>query len=607
MLTMRTVMGKEYADTVLVDGHIVNVDAGIVERANIAIAGSRIARVGVVDDLIGPHTSIIHIHGILCPGFIDAHYHIDDSLLPPSIHARLAIPHGTLGIIEDPHEVANAAGPKAVEIFMKDCENALGKIFIMIPSSVPSVPSLETAPAITSHHARRWLKRKNVIGLAEVMDDEGVISEKNSNVLRMIKITLKERKIVDGHFSNCEGDRLQAYVVAGISTDHQCSTPEKVAEIVKRGAWAILNGGKMISERDGDTVTLLDTIVREKMDFGHIMLCTDDRHAGDIKKVGLMDYNIKQAIQALEHLGIDKTSAFVNAVRMATRNAAECYRLNADFGSIAPGKIADIVEVNASVDKPEGLSGMSIGKILIDGKVVADKGELVVKINQFKYPPWMTNRVHIRQHFSIEDLHVRTKQSPLAKVRIAQAWHEETSIERIQMLPVKDGSVQPDVKKDIVKIVVMERHGINGKIGIGFINGTGLEQGAIATTLSHDSHNLTAIGLNDVDIFFAINELVKMRGGMIVVNNEPRPPCLSLPIAGIMTNDLEEAVVGEERIRNAAQKLGLKPPFLRTFGTTLGLTAYPGTGTEERPKWTVTDKGLVEYPTCKILDVIVDH
>ncbi|HMK84296.1 MAG TPA: adenine deaminase C-terminal domain-containing protein [Candidatus Bathyarchaeia archaeon] len=607
MLAMKAVTGKEYADTVLVDGHIVNVDACIIEKANVAIAGSRISRIGNVDDLIGPHTNIIHIKGILCPGFIDAHYHIDDSLLPPSIHARLAIPHGTLAIIEDPHEVANAAGPKAVEIFMKDCENALGKIFIMIPSSVPSVPSLETTPKISSQHARKWIKRRNVIGLAEVMDDAGIISERNRNVLRMINITLKERKIVDGHFSNCEGNRIQAYVAAGISTDHQCSTPEKVAEIVKRGAWAILNGGKMIFEWNGSTATLLDTIVRERMDLGHVMLCTDDRHAGDIKKVGLMDYNISKAIQALEQLEIDKTTAFLIAVRMATRNAAECYRLNADLGSIAPGKLADIVEVNASIDRPEDLSKMRMGKILIDGKLVAEDGNLVVRTKQFKYPSWMMNRVHIRQHFSIEDLRVRTKQSHLAKVRISQAWHDETNIERIQMLPVKDGCIQPDVKKDIVKIVVMERHGINGKIGIGFINGTGLQEGAIATTLSHDSHNLTAIGFNDDEIFFAIKKLIKMRGGMIVANNQPDPPCLSLPIAGIMTDDLEEAVAGQERVRNAARKLGLKPPLLRTFGTTLGLTAYPGTGTMERPKWTITDKGLVEYPTCKILDVIVDH
>jgi len=604
---MRNTTGRQkYADTVLVNGHIVNVDAGKIERADVAIVGPRISRVGSVSDLIGPNTKVIEISGMLCPGFIDAHYHIDDSLLPPSIHARLAVPHGTLVIIEDPHEIANAAGPRAVEYFIQDCENALGKIFIVIPSSVPSVPSLETTPAITARHAKKWIKRNNVIGLAEVMDDAGVISEGNGNVLEMINIALDERKIVDGHFSNCEGDRLQAYVAAGISTDHQCSTPEKVAELIKRGAWAILNGGRIMFEKDGGKHTLLDTVVEEGIDFGHVMLCTDDRHAGDIKKVGLMDYNVRQAVLALEHHRISRSKAFINAVRMATRNAAECYRLNADLGSIAPGKIADIVEVKANIDKPEESFNMSVGKVFVDGKLVADEERLLAETREYKYPSWITHSVHVKQPLNLSDLRVKAKQQPFAKIRISQAWHSDATEDRIQDFPVVGGCVQPDVKRDIVKIVVLERHGINRNIGVGFIRGTGLQSGAIATTLSHDSHNLTAIGIEDRDILAAINQLVKMRGGMVVVENEAVIASLPLPIAGIMTNDLDDAVKGQERIRSAARRLGLRPPFLREFGTTLGVTAYPGTGTIERPKWTITDKGLVEYPSRKTMSVVVN-
>jgi adenine deaminase len=468
---------------------------------------------------------------------------------------------------------------------------------------------LETAPKITAEHAKNWIKNSNVVGLAEVMDDEGVLSGKNQNVLQMIRVTLQNRKIVDGHFSNCEQERLQAYIASGILTDHQAIRPEKVAELIKRGAWVMLNGGRLISGKDKKTRGLLDTVVREGLDIGHCMLCTDDRHAGDIHRYGLMDYNVTQAVRAFEHAGVGREEAFINSIRMATRNAAECYRLNMDIGTIAPGRTADIIEVKTNLKATKKQFIMKVKRVILDGKLVAKNGELLVKPTPYKYPSWATNSVKIKPSFNLNDLHVKPRKGrghrSVAKVRISQGWHDFSRVNRIQQLPIENGYIKPDIKKDIVKVVVAERHGINGNTGVGFLHGTGLKRGAIATTLSHDSHNLTAIGIKDEDIFYAIRELTKMQGGMIVVENETVLAKLALPIAGLMTGNLRDAIGGQRRIRDAARALGLKPPFLREFGTTLGLTAYPGTGTKERTKWTITDKGLVEYPTCKMLQVVV--
>lgn len=605
MAAMQTAEGKKKATMVILGGRIIDTFTGTIRRADIAIIEQRIARVGNVNDLIGKGTEIILTTSIISPGFGDWHHHTDDSLLIPTIHSRLAIVHGTTLFMEDPHEIGNAAGFNAVLEYIRDCHESLVRRFINIPTSVPSVPGLETTPAITPKNAEELIEESWVRGGAELMNDAGVMDGTDTNALGIVQVVLRHGKRVDGHFSNCEGIRIQSYRALGVSTDHQSSTPKKIAEILESGVWAILNGGRIIQkvkDKKGRVreINIFSEVIRRGMSTRHCMLCSDDRHPIYASRDGIGDYNVRQAVKALMKLGFDRKTALILAVQMATINGAECYGLENDFGSISPGKFADLVEI-------KDIRTVKIGKVILGGELVADNGKLLVKIPVHKYPEWLRNTVKIRRGFIINDLHVKATKGVIAtKARVIQGWGVDTKYDSVQRLKVVNGCVVPDTDKDIVKIAVLERHGINGKIGVGFVHGTGLGSGAIATSLAHDSHNLTVIGTNDIDIHQAVMEIVKMHGGMVIVENGKILAKLALPIAGLMTDNLKESLKGQAKLLAVAKRLGLRPPvFLRFFFTTFGINAYPGKGTEEKPLLTITDIGLVEYPTRKVLDVMV--
>jgi len=581
---MNVAAGKTKANTVVVGGKLVNVHTGRIEKCDVAISDKRIAAVGNVDYTIGSDTKIIDADGcFICPGFIDAHIHIDDSLLTVTGFTKLAIPTGTLTVIQDSHEIGNALGMKGVLLYRKEAKRVPLRVFFTAPSSVPSVPSFETTMEIDHNDVLRLLKFSDTVGLAEVMDYLGIIDGQNAESIYKIQLTIERGKAVDGHFSNLSGKDLQAYTAVGNQSDHEARTSEQVKERLSAGLWTMINGGRIKDELrflvEGDT----------DIDTRHILLDTDDRHAGDIDKFGLMDYNIREVIK----LGVSP----VKAIQMGTLNTAEYFGLDRDLGSIGPGKFADLVIV-------DGLESFNVKKVILDGNLVAEDGKLLIKVKEFRYPKWAKDSIKIKKGFNVKDLEIRAPQKVeiQARISIIPTLGKSSFIETLK---VANDIVQPDIEKDIVKMAVIERYGKNGNIGLGFVFGTGIKTGALAASITHDSHNISVAGVSDQDMYFAVKRLEQIHGGYVVVNNGKVLEELALPIGGIITEDTEEAIEKQDRLREAAKSIGLNPPFLRTFGMTYALPGYPGRGNRGDVIWTITDVGLVDYVNRRLLDVIV--
>jgi adenine deaminase len=561
--------GEKKADLLLKNGHVINVFTGEIIRADVAVARGLIIGVGQSYSAI----ETIDLAGkFICPGFIDGHLHIESTMLTPYQFARAVLPHGTTTVVCDPHEIANVLGISGIHYMLEASEGLPVTIYFMAPSCVPAT-HLETAGAsISADDIAPLLTHPRVLGLAEMMNFPGVLLQ-IPEVLAKLEVTRKRGMPVDGHAPSLSGRDLQAYIAAGITSDHECTRPEEALEKLRAGMYLMIRQGSA----EHNLEDLLPVVTPENS--RRCILVSDDRHPDDLMDRGHMDYSIRLAVRK----GLNP----VTAIQMVTLNPAERFRLW-DRGAIAPGYRADMVILN-------NLEDMQVEKVFVWGQLVAEQGNVL----SFSRPEVKsrTSSINIKNSKLNFAIPARTGRIRVIGVIKDQIVTEMLEVEA-KIAKAKEKMAVSDIERDILKLAVIERHKDTGNVGLGFVRGIGLRRGAIASTVAHDSHNLIIVGTNDFDMKFAANCVAEMGGGLVAVDNGQVKASLPLPVAGLMSDEpLENVRKKMDRLLSVTKELGspLANPFM-----TLSFLALPVI-----PALKLTDKGLVDVNKFEFVDLFV--
>ena len=564
--------GTIKADLALTGGRVVNVNTKELLRADIAVKDGIIVGLGDVSDKIGDDTEIIDITGkFVSPGLIDGHVHYESGMVTLTNFAGAAIRHGTTGMIIDPHEIANVLGKQGVELVLAEIEDLPSSIFVMIPSCVPS-SSLETSGAVLdAPTVTQLLYQDGVIGLGEVMDFPGVLAA-DPEKLDMIEEALFLGKRADGHCPGMAGSDLAGYLCAGITSDHESLTYDEAIEKARMGMAVMLREGSAAkSLRE-----FVPRLVRDGIGLDSFFFVSDDRHPGDLI-AGYMDTHVRTAIE----LGIDP----IDAISMCTINTARHYRIDHLIGSISIGRKADLVVL-------DDLHGFAIDRVFVGGAAdIAPKPMYPAEV----FDTVRFKRIHPESLYLKSDTEVEANIIVAIPDAIFTDW-------RIETLHPKDGVLYPDPTRDILSIAVIERHGRSGDcgdaegIGRGFVSGFGIEGGAFAQSIAHDSHNVIVVGTNFEDMALCANEIRTMRGGIAVAYDGEIMGGIALPFAGLLSTGSVESVDAKLRGLHAMMReIGcvLPSPFM-----TLSFLALPVI-----PRLKITDLGLVDVEKQEIVDV----
>jgi len=552
--------GEAPADLVLKNARIANTFTGEIEKASVAVHQDRIAGVG--DYRQGKE--VLDLEGAyLCPGLIDGHVHPESSYLHPAEYARAVVPHGTTTIITDLHEIANVAGLEGLRFFLRWSKRLPLDLFLLAPSCVPATP-LETAGAsLGVQEIKRALGWKGVLGLGEMMNFPGVLAG-DSQVLE--KLSAARGKVRDGHAPGLGGKDLNAYIASGISSDHETTTYGEGQEKLRRGMWLMIREGS--SEKNLEALLPLVT----DNTYHRCLLVVDDRTCGDLLRDGDMDAVVRRAIA----LGLDP----VRAITLAALNPARRFGLEG-YGAIAPGYVANLIAVR-------DLKEFRVDLVFHHGRLVAREGRALFSSRPGRAPA-STMKVRL---FSIEDLKIPASRAPLPVIQVIPGQILTRKVE--VPLRIEGAELVSDPERDILKAVVVERHRATGNIGLGLVKGFGLREGALASSVAHDSHNIVAVGASDADLYAALQEVIRLGGGLVVARGGKAVASLPLPIAGLLSDlPLEEVVSRLERLQALAREMGcpLPSPF-----ATLSFIALPVI-----PELRLTDKGLVDVASFQII------
>jgi len=553
--------GEIPADLLLKNARILNTFIGEIEQDDVAIYGDRIAGVGNY----GKAKEIIDLQGkFLAPGLINGHTHIESSMLHPARYAEAVVPRGTLAVVTDLHEIANVCGSEGIR-FVTDLARKLPlDMLFMAPSCVPAT-HLETSGArISSKEVKKILAHPKIIGLGEMMNFPGVVSG-DEEVLQ--KISASKGKVIDGHAPGLADKELNAYLSAGILSDHESTTLEEGKEKLRRGMYLMIREGS--SEKNLDALLLLVTDNTYKRCF----FVVDDLSCSDLLREGDIDAVVRKAI--------DRGLEPIRAIQMATINTAEYFRLY-DRGGIGPGYTANLITIT-------DLAKLELDMVFYQGKLVAREGKPL-----FSLPPVtleLKDTVRIKPIMG-KSLKIATvdKTYPVIEIIPGQIVTKK-AVEKIKIV---DGAVMPDVERDILKLVVVERHKASGNIGLGLVKGFGLKKGALASSVAHDSHNIIAVGANDFDILKAIEEINRLQGGLVVCADLEILASLPLPIAGLLSPEPLEVVVSQhQKVEKAAASLGNLPPAPFAILSFLALPVIP--------ELRLTDLGLVDVNKFRLI------
>ncbi|MGE5173718.1 MAG: adenine deaminase [Betaproteobacteria bacterium] len=556
--------GLKKADLVLKGGRVVNVASGEIDHADVAIVRDRIAGLGTYDGKKNVDVS----SKFILPGLIDSHVHIESSMLTPAEFARAALPHGTTAVFADPHEIANVLGEKGIRYMLDATESLPLDFYFMLPSCVPAT-ALETSGAkLAAADLVPFLKHERVVGLAEMMNYPGVLSG-DGEVLK--KLSAFENSRMEGHAPGLTGKDLVAYAGTGISSDHECVSADEAREKVRLGMTIFIREGSSAK----DLEALLPAVTPVNSRF--FCFATDDFQASDLIN-GSINLLIKKAVS----LGLNP----VTAVQMATINPAGHYGLKRK-GAVLPGYDADIVVIDS-------FENCNVEMVFKNGKLVARNNACIVPCAGRRRDS-INNTVRIRP-ITRQDIRIKAK---TARARVIELIPDQIET-KCSIMPVteRNGYLVSDVERDILKVIVLERHKATGNRGFGLMKGLGLKSGALASTVAHDSHNIITVGADDADIFVALSRIQKIRGGLVVVNNEKVVAEMPLPVAGLMSDrPLGDVVRRLERTDRAVKGLGVT--VAHPFGT-LSFLALPVI-----PELKLTDKGLVDVKQFKLVDLFV--
>lgn len=562
--------GDAPADLLLTDARYFDVFSGRLTRANIAIVGDRIAGVG--DYTAGLQT--VSLGGAcVAPGLIDAHVHIESSMLPPHEFGSAVLCRGTTCVIADPHEIANVHGLEGIRYMLASAACAPLRIRFALSSCVPAT-DLETSGAtLSAAQLAPMFDDERIVALAEMMNYPGVVG---GDPAVMEKLRLGATKRIDGHAPGLRGRPLQAYVSAGISSDHECTTAEEAREKLALGMQILIREGTAAQNLEA----LLPAI--EPHTAHRFAFCTDDRHPDDLTREGHIDHVIRKAIR----LGLDP----VRAVQVATLFPARHYGLM-DQGAIAPGCLADLIVV----DSPDAFG---VQRVMCGGRWVFENGEYIGPApHDIPTPP--RGGVRLPDGFSSASFRIAAPPTGCRMRVIGLTDAQLLTKQLIEAPTVRNGECVASPERDVLKLAVLERHRGSGRIGLGFVRGFGLARGALAGTVAHDSHNLLVLGTNDADMCVAATAVANARGGLAVAEGGRVTALLPLPIAGLMSDQPRDRVVAvQDSLRDAAAALGsrLRDPFMPLSFLSLPVI----------PSLKLTDRGLVDVERFELVGLFVE-
>lgn len=527
--------GSKKAELVLKNAQIVNVFTQSVETGDIAIEGGYIVGIGNYEGITEKDLGGAYV----CPGFLDGHIHIESSMTSPGEFERAVVPHGTIAVITDPHEIANVAGTAGIRFMMQSAQKLDLDVYFMLPSCVPATDLDESGAELLARDLEPFYADEKVLGLAEMMNAFGVTHGDKGCFEKLVQAR-SLKKAIDGHAPALSGKELNAYVTAGIRSDHECSDFEEAKEKFARGQWIMI--------RQGTAAKNLKALMGMFEDpyYQRCLLVTDDKHPGDLIRIGHIDAIIREAVS----MGADP----IRAIRMGTLNAAAYFGLH-DMGAVAPGYKADLAVF-------DDLRTINVKQVYKGGKLVAENGKMLHQ--KEKNTDWSTEikeRVFHSFHrvpITVEELQLKETTGTHQRV-IDMVAHELITKERIEEWKELPG-VAPgvDISRDIVKLAAIERHKNTGHVGLGFLGKYGLKKGAVATSIGHDSHNLVIAGVTDEDMVLAGNRVIENGGGLAIALEGKVLADLPLPIGGLMADEPVEVVDEKlEHMKKLSVELGI--------------------------------------------------
>ena len=561
---LRIARGEEPAELLFRNANLVNVLSGEIYRENVAVDDGRIVGLG---DYEGK--TVVDLDGAyLAPSFIDGHFHVESTMLTVPEFTRAAVPHGTGAMVIDPHEYANVLGLEGIRYVLDSSKNLPIDFFIMLPSCVPAT-HLESAGAkFTADDLALMIGDDRIAGIAELMNYPGVFLGMESE---LAKIRAGKGKAIDGHAPGLRGKNLNAYVLAGVRSDHESTEFEEAREKLRLGMHLLVREGS--TERNLEHIISLIT----PQNAANCSFATDDKLAGDLVSEGHIDHSIRKAIE----FGVLP----VTAIQMGTINPARHYRLK-NFGAIAPRYWADFVVF-------DDLKNLVVKQTYKKGVLVAENGKYLGAKPEVVSRPRST----MNMSYSVpEDFQVAANGAK--KIKVIEIIPQQIVTKATSATPkIENGEIVSDIERDILKLVVVERHRATGNVGVGFVRGFKMKRGALGSTVAHDAHNVVVVGTNDRDIIATIQALEKMRGGQVALADGEILAALELPIAGLVSDQpLESVIVSIEKLNAAAKKLGceLDAPFMSL--SFLSLSPIP--------ELKLTDQGLIDAVNMKIIPLV---
>jgi len=557
--------GDEPADLVLSGGTVLSVFTGELLEMDVAMVGGMVAGLGPYEG-----HQVADVSGlILLPGFIDGHMHIESTKLPPDEFARAALPLGTTTAILDPHEIANVFGLDGIRALLEAARGIPLDFFVMVSSCVPASPFESSGATVSAEDIARFLAEEpRAIGVAEMMDFPAVVDGDQQAVAKILAAGGRQ---IDGHAPGLSGRRLNAYVAAGVRSDHECTTYDEALEKRRLGMWIMI--------REGSAARNLLALLPIVRDHGpaNCLLCTDDREPDDLMEDGHVNDVIRKAVA----LGCPPADAVI----MGTLNAARYHRLQ-EYGAIAPGYVGDVVAV-------EDLERFGPVRVWKRGRLAAQDGR-AVDVPTSSLPDWMRGSVHVpplsSDHFRIE---------AHGRVRVIGVEAGQIVTRALIDEPARaNGQAVADPSRDLAKIAVVERHTMSGRIGLGFVRGFGLERGALASTHAHDAHNIVVVGVDEADMAAAVNRLARTGGGQVAVVHGEVLAEVACPFGGLLSDrPAEEVAASARRIGGAAKELGvtLPSPFMAMSFLALSVV----------PELKLTDRGLVDVDRFELVPLQV--
>lgn len=560
------------ADLVLKNARIINVFTNEIEKADVAISGGKIVGIGTYNG-----KSEVDLHGhYVCPGLIDGHIHIESSMLCGPAFEQAVLPHGTTAVITDPHEISNVAGTDGLDFMLETTKDLTLSVYFMLPSCVPATDLDESGAVLDAEQLRPYYRYPRVLGLAEMMNSYGTVRG-DAKILQKICDCTNAGKIVDGHAPFLSGKDLNAYIIAGVLSDHECSTMEEAMEKLRRGQYIMIREGTAAKN-----MAALLPLFREPY-CNRCMLVTDDKHPGDLLRGGHIDANIRKAIAA----GVDPAIA----VKMATLIPAQYFGLK-QHGAVAPGYKADLIVVS-------NLEQFTVEQVYKGGSLVAEGGKVL------KPSPLVidsTRFARVMDSFDMDEitmkdleLHKSGEHERVIRLIENELLTEEEIIPFRQYPGIAPGV---DVAHKIVKLAVFERHHHSAHVGLGFLGNYSLQCGAVASSIAHDSHNLIVAGTNDADMVLAGNTVRKNKGGLAFVVNGRVIGELALPVAGLMSAESVEVVMENvQHLKDALRTHGIAEgidPFM-----TLAFVSLPVI-----PKLRLNTYGIVDVKKQRIVPAV---